>query len=184
MDYYRQKYRAGLIDVKTFERMMEIINHLEEKRYAFEKVMGDGSFGSVIKIRHSTTGEELAAKIVRKCHASDGEINIWKKLNHDNILKLIDVQYVYHADCYIFFMPLHSKNLQQVVWESSFKSNKNALQTAIAWLKQILDATGNLHENKLSHNDIKCNNILITDSNAAVLADFGFLASTETKIEK
>lgn len=184
MDYYRQKYRDGLIDVKTFERMMEVITHLEDKGYVFEKVIGDGSFGSVIKVKHSTTGEELAAKIVRKDYASDGEVILWKKLNHDNILKLIDVQYVYYADCYIFLMPVYSKNLEQVLWEPSFKSDKNALQLAIDWLKQILDATANLHDNSLSHNDIKTNNVLIADNNMAILADFGFLASTETKIKK
>lgn len=184
MDYYRQKYRAGVIDVKTFERMMEVINHLQEKGYEFQKAIGDGSFGSVLKVKHSTTGEELAAKVVRKDYASDGEVNIWKKLNHENILKLIDVQYAYFADSYIFMMPFYPKNLEEVIWDTTFTSNKNALQMAKEWLKQIIHATANLHDQSLSHNDIKMNNILIADNNKAILADFGFLATTEIKTKK
>lgn len=184
MDYYRQKYRAGVIDVKTFHRMMEVVNHLQENGYEFQKPIGDGSFGSVLKVKHSTTGEELAAKVVRKDYASDGEINIWKKLSHDNIVKLIDVQYAYYADSYIFMMPFYSKNLEQVIWDTTFTSNKNALQMTKDWLKQIIHATAHLHDQSLSHNDIKANNIMIADNNKAFLTDFGFLATSETKIKK
>lgn len=51
-------------------------------------------------------------------------------------------------------------------------------------LKQIPGETVSVFDNRLCHNDIKCNNILMTDNSAAILTDFGSLTSTETKIKK
>lgn len=184
MEYFRNKRRAGLIDTKTCDKMMEIVNHLEENGYEFIDVIGQGTFGSVLKVKNSKTNEEMAAKVVEKKYASEGEVNLWKTLNHPNILNLKDVQFVYYGDSYIFLTQVNPKNLEQALMESSFIKNKNALTQIIGWLKQILDAVSCLNSNQLSHNDIKGNNVLISGDNLAVLSDFGFLSSTEIPIRK
>lgn len=184
MEYFRNKRRAGLIDNKTCEKMMEVVNHLEEAGYEFTDVIGQGTFGSVLKVKNSKTNEEMAAKVVEKKYASEGEVNLWKTLEHPNILKLKDVQFVYYGDSYIFLTQVYPKNLEQALMESSFIKNKNALPQIIGWLKQILEAVSCLHSNELSHNDIKGNNVLISGDNLAVLSDFGFLSSAKIPIRK
>lgn len=184
MEYFRKKRQAGLIDTKTCEKMMEIVNHLEENGYMFIDVIGQGTFGCVLKVKNSERKEEMAAKVVEKNCASEGELNLWKTLNHPNILKLEDVQSVYYADSYIFLTQVYPKNLEQALLEPCFIKNRNALPQTIVWLKQTLDAISSLHSDNLSHNDIKGNNVLISSNKSAVLSDFGFLCSAEKPITK
>lgn len=184
MDYFREKRREGLIDTKTCDRMMEIVNHIEEKGYRFIDVIGQGSYGSILKVRNDETKDEMAAKVVQKKYVTDGEVVLWKTLNHGNILKLIDVQYVYYADSYLFITPIYAKNLEQAILEPSFLTNKNALLQITNWLKQIMDAVFCLHKENLSHNDIKANNVLVSSNNSVVLSDFGFLCSAVKPITK
>lgn len=87
MDYFIKQRQAGLIDTKTCDKMMEIANHLDENGYTFIDVIGQGTFGCVLKVKNSERKEEMAAKVVEKNYASEGELNLWKTLNHQNILK-------------------------------------------------------------------------------------------------
>lgn len=184
MDYFREKRRAGLIDAKTCERMMEVVNHIEENGYKFIDVIGNGTCDLVMKIRNPETNEKMAAKVVQKDHASEGEIALWKTLNHDHILKLKDVQFIYHADAYIFLTAVYPKSLEEALSDSSLRKSRNALSQVIKWLKQTLEAVAYLHESNLSHNDLKGNNVLISSNNSAVLSDFGFLCHSEKPIRK
>lgn len=184
MDYFREKRRANLIDAKTCDIMMEIVNHIEEKGYRFIDEIGHGTYGTVLKVKNDKSNDEMAAKVVQKKYASDGEVDLWKKLNHANILKLIDVQYVYHADSYLFVTPLYAKNLEEAILEPSFLTNKKALLQVIDWMKQIMNGVSCLHSESLSHNDIKANNVLVASNNSVVLSDFGFLCSAVKPITK
>ena len=66
MEYYKEKYRAGEVDFKTYDRMLEIAAHLEQNEYQFVENICSGSFGSVMKVKHIPSGEIFAAKIVQK----------------------------------------------------------------------------------------------------------------------
>lgn len=183
MEYYREKYRGGVIDAKTYEKMIEIIFYLEEKSYTFLEELGFGSFGSVVKMKHSGN-EERAVKIVSKDHVSQGETELWPTLDHDNILPLLSCEYVYFANSYIFVTRVHRMNLEEVVLKSSLLTEKNAFDEAVVWSKQILSAIGYLHEKSLCHLDVKGNNILLTEDKRAIVADFGFLSSTEKPVQR
>ena len=44
---------------------------------------------SLLKIvKHQNSNKEFSAKIVEKKYGTDGEINLWKILHHENILNL------------------------------------------------------------------------------------------------
>lgn len=177
MDYFRKKYRAGLIDVKTYERMIEIVYHLASKSYGFMEVIGVGSFGSVLKVKHETSGEEKAVKIVAKDRVTEGEIEIWATLEHENILSLISSELVYYADSYLFITEVYPTTLEQEIMKPSSRDDPAGFSQAVDWLKNILDAVAYLHSRNLSHMDLKCNNVLISEDKRAVLADFGFTTS-------
>ena len=42
MEYYKEKYRAGEVDFRTYERMLEIVAHLEQNDYQFVESIGSG----------------------------------------------------------------------------------------------------------------------------------------------
>lgn len=67
------------------------------------KLIGKGTYGSVISAIDTETQEEVAVK--KLCQVSDTvdakrilrEIIIMKNLQHDNVLKLLDVVYIGHS---------------------------------------------------------------------------------------
>lgn len=71
--------------------------------YRIEKTIGEGTFGKVKLGIHIPTDEQVAIKILEKDRIQDKEdlerisreINILKKLNHPNIIKIYDVSYVF-----------------------------------------------------------------------------------------
>lgn len=70
--------------------------------YRIEKTLGEGTFGKVKLGVHIPTEEQVAIKILEKEKIQDKEdlnriareINILKKLNHPNIIKIYDVRYL------------------------------------------------------------------------------------------
>ena len=67
--------------------------------YRIEETIGEGTFGKVKLGIHIPTEEQVAIKILEKDRIQDKEdlarisreINILKKLNHPNIIKIYDV---------------------------------------------------------------------------------------------
>ena len=105
-------------------------------------------------------------------------------MNHKNIIKLIDIQYAYYADSYIFITLLYPTTLEQKLTESPFISDKNGLKPAINWLKNILDDIVYIHDKGLSLNDVLSNNILISDDGTTIVADLEFLTSAENLVQR
>ena len=184
MNYFRERYRAGIINTKAYESMIAVLQYLEEKNYSFVEMLGEGSFGAVLKVERSTTKEEYAVKVVAENHVSDGETTIWSTLQHQNLLPLMSCDYVYFAKSYIYFTPVHPTTLDKEIFNASFIEDKHALSRSTTMLKQILAAVNYLHQRNLSHLDIKSNNILISKERNAVLTDFGFLSTCETPVQR
>ncbi|XP_026838667.1 serine/threonine-protein kinase GG21441 isoform X2 [Drosophila erecta] len=63
--------------------------------YTLGRIIGDGNFAIVFKIKHRQTGDSYALKIIdkNKCkgkeHYIDAEVRVMKKLNHPHIISLI-----------------------------------------------------------------------------------------------
>ena len=177
-------YREGQIDAKSYEKIMEVLYHLEDNGYRFVDVIGGGSFGYVIKMVYVTTGNEVAIKIVSENHVSKGETELWATLKHDNILGLISSEYIYHAKSYLFFTEVHPTTLEDENMQRILGVYPDALEEAINWLKDIVDAVFYLHDRGLAHLDLKCNNILMSEERKAILMDFGFLKESENLVER
>ena len=184
MDYFCQMYREGQIDAKSYEKIAEVLFHLKDNGYGFVDVIGGGSFGYVIKVVSVTTGCKMAVKIVSKNHASTGETELWSTLKHDNILRLISSEYVYHAQSYLFFTEVLPTTLEDENMERILGVDPDALDETISWLKDIVDAVSYLHDRGLVHLDLKCNNVLISEDRKAILMDFGFLKQSKNLIER
>ncbi|KAG8173909.1 hypothetical protein JTE90_012575 [Oedothorax gibbosus] len=147
----------------------EVLKPLQTS-YIFESCFDSGSYGSVCKLKHRVTKVKIAAKIVESKRVVNNEIEIWKTLDHPNILPLIET--FQSKDCQVFISPLMENNLWYLVGklELSFQEIQKYLVDAMRGLNY-------LHSQNLFHFDIKPDNILI-DANGAKLCDFGFLAYT------
>ncbi len=141
---------------------------LEEYILNLPKI-GEGSFGEVFLTSKKNSSEMFATKkIEKKKILSDkmrqyffNEIEILKKLNHSNIMKLIDIKST-HNNIYLITEYCNggtlseNLNLYQKLFNTPFTE-----KIVIYLMKQISDAIFYLHERRIIHRDLKMDNILL-----------------------
>ena len=152
--------------------------------YEIGKIIGKGAYSVVKLCKNKITQEKFAMKIYEKKNLKDHiikkciskEIEILKKLNHPNIVKLYDVIY---TDKNIFLIQelVDGKSLREfynleIRNQKNISENKFKLLTII--FKQILLAFDYIHKKGIAHRDIKLENILLTKNNEIKIIDFGF----------
>mmetsp|Transcript_45350 Transcript_45350/g.72503 ORF Transcript_45350/g.72503 Transcript_45350/m.72503 type:complete len:341 (-) Transcript_45350:1074-2096(-) len=139
--------------------------------------IGAGSFASVSRCFRRSDGVEFAAKVINKRYLTDkeliglrDEIHILRKLDHTNIIKLIDV----FDDGKNVFLVLELCD-QQDLFDEIVASPQNHFNEAKA--AQIVLAIANaldyLHENLVIHRDLKPENILFGLDGNLKITDFG-----------
>jgi hypothetical protein len=140
--------------------------------------LGQGAFGKVFLCYDVDTGSELAIKQIpirglnsetsREVKILECEINIYKQLNHERIVR-------YHGaarteDCLQIFMEYMTGGS---VREQILNYGALTEQLTKKYTKQILEGLDYLHKNRFVHRDIKCANILRDISGNIKLGDFG-----------
>jgi len=147
--------------------------------YDLGKEIGRGGFSVVVEGISKKTNEKFAVKRIKKVMVEGDdikllrrEIQIMKKVNHCNILKLFEV----FEDDEEFFLVMElvtGKELFDKIVERGQYSEKDAANI----VKQLVSAVDYLHANGIAHRDLKPENILSADSNdteVIKIADFGF----------
>ena len=147
-----------------------LINAKPEDNYIIMNKLGKGSFGSVYKVRHKTTGKIRAMKIINNeniieqgqilNHDFLKEIEVLKELEHPNIIKIIEY-YIDNKNHYIITELINGGEL----FDSIIKFKKFNEKKAAYIMKQILSALNYLHSKGIVHRDIKPENILIQKLN-------------------
>ncbi len=89
-------------------------------------------------------------------------------MKHPNIINIYDV-FEENGTAYYVMEYLDHGSLADVVKRQGRLSEADAL----SYIRQIADALSYIHARKMSHLDVKPDNILINEYNAAVLIDFG-----------
>lgn len=86
---------------------------------------------------------------------------------HHNVVKIMygcqDLTYIYLA------MPLYTKGSLKSIIDNRFLTEREIIRYSL----QFLSGLNNIHSKGLLHYDIKPENILIDDSNKALISDFG-----------
>ena len=131
--------------------------------YIRKKILGRGSFGIVYLVKHKELSRYFAMKVIKKTLKNKeeeenlmNEINILRKLDHPNILKITD------------FYPL--KTEYNIITEycqegelfDEIKAHAPFNEILTAWyMRQILSAVSYCHSMNIIHRDLKPENILI-----------------------
>jgi len=151
-----------------------------EKYYELGTRLGKGSFGSVSEATRMSDGTKWAVKIINKEKAGSAqvkllehEVKIMKKVNHKSIIHLEEV--FESSEKMLLVMELCSKEgLEEILRKKGFFSEEESLGI----FKQLADAVSYMHENEITHRDLKLDNILLgkptKDFQYPIkLADFG-----------
>lgn len=142
-------------------------------RYKITNVLGDGTYGSVLKAVNKSTGEIVAIKKMKKAFCSWNEcmqlreVISLKKLNHPNIVKLKEV--IRENDELFFVFEYMSENLYETMKARAKPLPETSIRNI---LYQILQGLAFMHKFGFFHRDIKPENLLSRGEHVKI-ADFG-----------
>ena len=163
------------------------INHNKDNKisnYEIGKVIGKGAYATVKICKNKITQEKFAMKIYEKKILNDNikkkcilrEIEILKKLNHPNIVKLYDtiisdknILLIQELVNGISLRDFYNKEIRN---QRNISEKKYKILTLI--FKQIFSAFDYIHKKNIFHRDIKLENILLTKNYEIKIIDFGF----------
>uniref|UniRef100_A0A914H3I1 NEK6-subfamily protein kinase n=1 Tax=Globodera rostochiensis TaxID=31243 RepID=A0A914H3I1_GLORO len=154
------------------------------EHFEMEKKIGKGQFSEVLSARNKLTGNMVALKkiemdLMKNKKAREDcrkEIDLLKKLNHENIIR-------YYSS---FIMADQSKEYLMIVLElagagdlnkllRNFKKNFRLIPERSVWkyFVQIARAVHYMHSKSIMHRDIKPANVFMTTSGVVKLGDLG-----------
>ncbi|KAM4698195.1 LOW QUALITY PROTEIN: 3-phosphoinositide-dependent protein kinase 1 [Rhinophrynus dorsalis] len=139
------------------------------------KILGEGSFSTVVLAKELSTGREYAIKILQKRHIMkenkvpyDSERDVMSRLDHPFFVKLYftfqDVEKLYFGLSYA----KNGELLKYIRKIGSFDETCTRFYTA-----EIVCALEYLHEKGIIHRDLKPENILLSEDMHIQITDFG-----------
>jgi len=146
-------------------------------RYTLGKKVGEGGYSVVYEAMDTKTNSKVALKKFKHKDSYEfdtyfesstlREINILKKLNHENVIPLLD-EFIVGDDQFVVF-PFYEKNLVE--------TGELPLAVVRKIMFQLLTGLKYLHEKGgIVHRDIKMNNIMFNPATEKiVIIDFGLM---------
>uniref|UniRef100_A0A8C7QVM2 Serine/threonine-protein kinase STK11 n=1 Tax=Oncorhynchus mykiss TaxID=8022 RepID=A0A8C7QVM2_ONCMY len=151
-------------------------------KYLMGDLLGEGSYGKVKEMLDSDTLCRRAVKILKKKklrRIPNGEANVKKeiqllrRLQHKNVIHLVDVLYNEEKQkIYPFFCVCYCVCGMQEMLDSVPEKRFPVFQ-AHGYFLQLLDGLEYLHSQGIVHKDIKPGNLLLTTDGALKISDLG-----------
>ncbi|SCU85224.1 LAME_0D00584g1_1 [Lachancea meyersii CBS 8951] len=170
-----------------------------QNHYKEDKKLGQGTFGEVYRGVHLETQRQVAMKrtIVKAEKdlfpiTAQREITILRKLNHKNVIKLIEMVYDYPPSnssngangpsmtstsqprSFYMILPYMVADMSGILHNPRIKLEMGAVKNI---LLQVFEGVNYIHCQKYMHRDIKTANLLIDHKGVLKIADFGLARS-------
>jgi serine/threonine-protein kinase 11 len=148
-----QYKRLAAVGEGTSSRVFVAMNTETTKLYALKRI-------HIKKLRRTPIGTV----------AIEREIALMSRIQHQNIVRLHDVIYCQQSDVvYLVLDYANCGNMAQIL-KSGYRFTPLELRYIF---KQIAEGVAYLHGIGIVHQDLKPQNILLTDTGAALISDFG-----------
>ncbi|KAG2568518.1 hypothetical protein PVAP13_7NG322600 [Panicum virgatum] len=142
---------------------LELVNKMSNRRFIVKDMLGQGTFGQVVKCWDTETNDYVAVKLNQKFDPDDKH----------NIVRMLDYLSFQNHLCIAFEML--GQNLYELLKRNQLRGLK--VKYVRAFSKQILDAMVVMRDAGIIHCDLKPENILLAPSVATAAAvkviDFG-----------
>jgi serine/threonine protein kinase len=152
--------------------------------YSIDYYLDSGGNSNIFLTRRLNDNKQFVLKYVKKNskYIKDDPNNIFvkevetiKKLNHPNIIKIIDHSNLKDNDIKFYFTEFYVNSLHKYLFYRSIETNFQDcnINSKINFMLKIVDALGYIQNQGLAHFDIKADNIFFNDINEPIIADFG-----------
>lgn len=148
------------------------------KNYDFLQYIGGGSFADVLAFWSRKDLTTVCAKIMHPLITSKYEIELWTKLKHPNIVPVLKL--IQKPEVDIFLIPHYPRTLMDILQEDNFLDKEGSFEMTLHFAENVCSGLDYMHNKKVCHLDLKANNIMISEQNEAVIADFSTIAFTDT----
>ncbi|CAH1110096.1 unnamed protein product [Psylliodes chrysocephalus] len=145
-------------------------------KYEQLAIVGEGSYGLVMKCRHRETDQIVAIKkfleteedaTIRKMALR--EIRMLKRLKHENLVAMIEV-FRHKKRFYLVFEYLEGTVLDELDKMPGGLGEERCRERIF----QVTRGIGYCHSNHIIHRDVKPENVLVSSLGVVKLCDFGF----------
>jgi len=152
------------------------------ERYDHLGMVGEGSYGMVLKCRHKETSQIVAIKkfieseddrMVKKIAMR--EIRMLKQLRHENLVNLLEV-FRRKKRLFLVFEFVDRTVLDDLEKQPEGLDDMDVKKISF----QVLRGLEFCHSHNVIHRDVKPENILISNSGVVKLCDFGFARTLAT----
>src|ERR671932_2576855 len=157
--------------------MRDVSKTVVDNRYDVVRPLGSGGMGEVYLARDRVLGRDVALKVLRRQYAGDEEFaERFKReaksaasLSHPNIVQVYDRGETEEKASYIAMEYVPGGTLKERISTEGPLGAKDAAALGA----QVAEALGAAHDRGIVHRDIKPQNVLLTASGGAKVADFG-----------
>lgn len=134
------------------------------------KSLGKGAFGEVFLTQKKGSKEFYATKRLDRAFSEkpenikllSNEITLLKKINHPNIVRLIDLKKT-KSHCYIVMEYCNGGDLSGCLKKYKEAYRRPFSEEIVQYImRQVVNGINFLHSNKIVHRDLKLDNILVT----------------------
>jgi len=157
--------------------------------YIVGEELGRGAFSIVRKGKHKKTGQQVAIKTIEKNFVEKQdlqllarEIEIMKKVNHPNVLKLYEVFETDETISLVMELVTGGELFYKIVEKGNYSEKE-----AAGIVKQMIQGVEYLHGEGICHRDLKPENLLCSGEEEqgykpfrVVIADFGLSKAFNT----
>ncbi|XP_076847409.1 serine/threonine-protein kinase STK11 [Brachyhypopomus gauderio] len=149
-------------------------------KYLMGDLLGEGSYGKVKEMLDSETLCRRAVKILKKKklrRIPNGEANVKKeiqllrRLQHKNVIQLVDVLYNEEKQKMYMVMEYCVCGMQEML--DSVSEKRFPVFQAHGYFCQLMDGLEYLHSQGIVHKDIKPGNLLLTTDGTLKISDLG-----------
>ena len=185
-DAYRERTSGTTKNGKRIVRMSDNqagsaskLGGPDPEHYTLLDLIGIGGTGTVFRAYDKFLNLDVAIKIINPDLLSNPDVlasfkdeaRIAMQLSHRGIVRIYNFS-TYNSCYYIVMEMVHGQTLYDVIVENGSLSVQTTCQVLLA----CADALEYAHQNNVVHNDVKPENIFITDASEVKIIDFGTAA--------
>ena len=172
-------YQMSKISKEEAQEIYEQTGHMilfPESRERFKYMIGRGNFGAIKVAQRIENHEYVVSKKVKgveEMKASEGEANMQREAAGDNVLPIYNT--IRFEEALYHFMPFAGYGSGGEIQSLLFTLNnpKLAIEILKFVTRDILTGLKTIHRERISHLDIKPENIVFTKDGIAYITDFG-----------